>query len=40
MAIPLFTTVFGADKMEYLAAIGIGHELFVGLVFMTVAKLC
>ena len=39
MAIPLFTTVFGADKMEYLAAIGIGHELFVGLVFMTVAKL-
>lgn len=39
MAIPLFTTVFGADRMEYLAAIGIGHELFVGLVFMTVAKL-
>lgn len=39
MAIPLFTTVFGADKMDYLAAIGVGHELFVGLVFMTVAKL-
>ena len=39
MAIPLFTTVFGEEKMEYLAAIGIGHELFVGLVFMTVAKL-
>ncbi len=39
MAIPLFTTVFGADKMDYLAAIGLGHELFVGLVFMPVAKL-
>ncbi len=39
MAIPLFTTAFGADKMDYLAAIGVGHELFVGLVFMTVAKL-
>lgn len=39
MAIPLFTTVFGADQMEYLAAIGLGHELFVGLVFMPAAKL-
>lgn len=39
MAIPLFTTVFGADKMDYLAAIGVGHELFVGLIFMTSAKL-
>lgn len=39
MAIPLFTTVFGAEKMDYLAAIGVGHELFVGLIFMPVAQL-
>lgn len=39
MAIPLFSTVFGEDKMDYLAAIGLGHELFVGIIFMTVAKL-
>ena len=39
MAIPLFSTVFGPDKMDYLAAIGVGHELFVGLIFMTAAKL-
>ena len=39
MAIPLFSTVFGADKMDYLAAIGVGHEVFVSVIFMTVAKL-
>ena len=39
MAIPLFLTVFGPEKMDYLAAIGVGHELFVGLVFMPVSQL-
>lgn len=39
MAIPLFSTVFGEENMDYLAAIGLGHELFVGLVFMPVAQL-
>lgn len=39
MAIPLFSTVFGIEKMDYLAAIGIGHELFVGLIFMSTAQL-
>ncbi|MCJ7835482.1 AEC family transporter [Cuneatibacter sp. NSJ-177] len=39
MGIPLFSTVFGEDKMEYLVAMGVGHELFIGLIFMTASQL-
>lgn len=39
MAVPLFSTVFGAEHMDSLVAMGIGHELFVGLIFLTTAKL-
>jgi predicted permease len=39
MALPLFTTVFGTEHIGYLTALGVGHELFVGLFFITGAKL-
>ena len=39
MAIPLFSTVYGVENMGYLTSMGVGHELFIGLVFMPVARL-
>ena len=39
MAVPLFSTVFGEDHMAFLVAIGVGHELFVGIIYLTTAKL-
>ena len=39
MGIPLFTTVFGAEHMEYLVALGVGHELFFAVVYLTAAKI-
>ena len=39
MALPLFSTVFGEEHMGSLIAMGVGHELFVGLLFLTTAKL-
>lgn len=39
MGIPLFSTVFGQEHMEYLVALGVGHELFIALVYITGAKL-
>ena len=39
MAIPLFSTVFGLENMGYLTSMGVGHELFIGLVFMPVARI-
>lgn len=39
MGIPLFSTVFGAENMEYLIALGVGHELFIAIVYLTAAKL-
>ena len=38
MGIPLFSATFGSEHMEYLVAIGIGHELFFALVYITSAK--
>jgi predicted permease len=38
MAIPLFSTVFGEENMDSLVAIGLGQEVFVGLIFLTTAK--
>lgn len=39
MAVPLFSTVFGEEHMAFLIAIGMGHELFVGLIYLTTAKI-
>lgn len=39
MAIPLFSTVFGAENMDYLVAMGVGHELFFATVFLTSARI-
>ena len=39
MAIPLFSTVFGLEHMGTLTSMGVGHELFIGLVFMPLARL-
>lgn len=39
MAIPLFSVTFGEEHMGHLVAMGIGHELFVAIVFITTAKL-
>lgn len=39
MGIPLFSTVFGEENMEYLVAMGVGHELFFALVYVTAAKI-
>ena len=38
MAIPLFSTVFGEENMDSLVAIGLGQEVFVGLIFLTTMK--
>lgn len=38
MAMPLFSAVFGTEHMDYLIAMGVGHELFVSIVFITSAK--
>lgn len=38
MGIPLFSATFGSEHMEYLVAMGIGHELFFALVYVTGAK--
>jgi len=39
MGIPLFSTVFGAEHMDYLVALGVGHELFFATVYLTALKL-
>ena len=39
MAIPLFSTVYGVENMGYLTSMGVGHELFIGIVFMPAARL-
>lgn len=39
MAIPLFSTVFGMENMGTLTSMGVGHELFVGLIFMPLARI-
>ena len=39
MGIPLFTTTFGAENMEYLVALGVGHELYFAIVFITLARI-
>lgn len=39
MAIPLFSTVFGLEHMGTLTSMGVGHELFIGLVFMPLARM-
>ena len=39
MAIPLFSTVFGLENMGSLTSMGVGHELFIGLVFMPFARM-
>ena len=39
MAIPLFSTVFGLENMGTLTSMGVGHELFIGLVFMPFARM-
>lgn len=39
MAIPLFSSVFGAEHMGYLTSMGVGHELFIGLVFLPVSRI-
>ena len=38
MGIPLFSATFGSEHMEYLVAMGIGHELFFALIYITSAK--
>ncbi len=37
--ISLFSATFGAEHMEYMAAITVGHELFIALIFVTGAKI-
>jgi len=39
MGIPLFSTAFGAENMEYLVALGVGHELYFAIVFITAARI-
>jgi len=39
MGIPLFSTTFGAENMEYLVALGVGHELYFAIVFITAARI-
>ncbi|MDD6212953.1 MAG: AEC family transporter [Clostridiales bacterium] len=39
MAVPLFSNIFGVEHMDYLVAMGVGHETFVALVFIPLAKL-
>lgn len=39
MGIPLFSTAFGAENMEYLVALGVGHELYFAIVFLTGARI-
>lgn len=38
MAIPMFTTAFGGENMDYLLAMGVGHELFFSLIYVPFAK--
>jgi len=38
MVLPLFSATFGAENMEYLVSLGVGHELFVALIFITAAQ--
>ena len=35
MALPMFSAMYGAENMEYLVAMGVGHELFFSLVYYT-----
>lgn len=39
MGIPLFSTLFGEENMEYLVALGVGHELFIALIYITGMKI-
>ena len=39
MVIPLFSAVFGAENMEYLIALGVGHELFFAVVYIPAANI-
>jgi len=39
MGIPLFSTTFGVENMEYLVALGVGHELYFAIVFITAARI-
>jgi len=39
MGIPLFSAVFGAENMEYLIAMGVGHELFFAVVYIPTANI-
>lgn len=39
MALPLFTTVFGLENANSLVSMGIGHEIFVGIIYFPLARL-
>ncbi|MDO4581850.1 MAG: hypothetical protein Q4B96_04635 [Bacillota bacterium] len=34
MGLPLFVTVFGAENAGYITVLGMGHELFIAIVFL------
>jgi len=38
-AMPFYATVFGTENLKYISILGVGHELFIGLIFMTGAKI-
>ncbi|WP_273225593.1 malate permease [Geosporobacter ferrireducens] len=38
LGIPLFTTVFGAENVGKLSILGVGHEFFIWLVFITILR--
>lgn len=38
LGIPLFTTVFGIEHVDKLSILGVGHEFFIWLVFITVLR--
>lgn len=38
MGLPLFSSMFGLENVEYISVLGIGHEFFIAVVFLPLAQ--
>ncbi|MCY6485838.1 AEC family transporter [Clostridium aestuarii] len=39
LGIPLYETVFGAENLEKISVLGVGHELFIWIVFFNILRI-
>ncbi|WMJ84605.1 AEC family transporter [Oscillospiraceae bacterium LTW-04] len=39
-SIPFYVALFGQENLKYLSVLGVGHEVFIALVFLPLAQMC